>query len=133
MDSRRVVHKHEVAKHSVDDLAEHLATEASFKVALRFLERAEEAFALILRSPGIGHPQQFRSLNLSDIRAWHVRGVKESRASSARLCSGVGDMCELRRLEKNGRPRPRWQVGCSLGSPCSVLWRWAASKPRRRA
>lgn len=76
MDSRRVVHKHEVAKHSLDNIAEHLATEASFKVALRFLERAEEAFALILRSPGIGHPQQFRSLNLSDIRAWHVRGFR---------------------------------------------------------
>lgn len=77
MDGGRAVHKHKVAKRSLDRIAEYLATETSVKVALRFLERAEETFALILRSPGIGHPQEFRSLQLGDVRAWHVRGFRK--------------------------------------------------------
>ncbi|MBI5849853.1 MAG: type II toxin-antitoxin system RelE/ParE family toxin [Planctomycetes bacterium] len=72
--ARRVLRKHEVVKNSLDSIAEYLATEASLRVALHFLERAEEAFALILRSPRIGHLQVFRSLELEGVRAWHVRG-----------------------------------------------------------
>lgn len=77
MAGRRTVHKHEAVKRSLESIADYLVLEASLKVALRFLERAEEAFALILRSPGIGHPQEFRSLKLGGVRAWHVRGFRK--------------------------------------------------------
>lgn len=72
----RCVRKHEVAKRSLDRIAEYLACRASLGVGLRFLDHAEETFARILRSPRIGRLQAFRSPKLAGVRAWHVRGFR---------------------------------------------------------
>lgn len=77
MASRRAVQKHEVVKRSLDEIADYLAREASLRVALRFLEHAEETFDRLLQSPGLGHLQEFRSLSLGDVLAWHVHGFRK--------------------------------------------------------
>lgn len=77
MAKRRAVQKHEVAKRSLDKISDYLAREASLRVALRFLERAEETFERLLQSPGLGHLQEFRSLSLGDVLAWRVRGFRK--------------------------------------------------------
>lgn len=70
-EARRVL-KHEQAKRSLEAVAEYLAREASVDVALRFLARAEETFAFLLGSPGVGHAPEFRSLELASVLAWHI-------------------------------------------------------------
>lgn len=74
--SGRHVYRHAIATQSLEAIAEHLANTSSLVVALRFLERAEEALAAILQSPGIGRLRNFRSGRLAGVRTWHVRGFR---------------------------------------------------------
>lgn len=72
MNARRRIDKTEVAKKSLAEISSFLADEAGLEVALRVLASAEQTFNTILATPGIGRLQDFRSLQLGNVRAWHV-------------------------------------------------------------
>lgn len=58
------------------DLVDHfvyLAEEASEAVADRFLERAQESFALLSAQPMVGAPLSLRSPALAGMRKWRVK------------------------------------------------------------
>jgi toxin ParE1/3/4 len=116
MARRRVVTRHEIARQSLEKIADYLADAASLKVAIRFLERAEEAFAFILNSPGAGHQQEFRSPRLGPVRAWPIRGFRKWRVYYREVVDGVevldvmhGAQNQEARLEEKSLGDEAWE------------------------
>lgn len=62
----------ELARRDVHEAVDHLASEASGKVALRFIESLRRAYAHIGRHPASGSLRWAQELNLPGLRAWPV-------------------------------------------------------------
>lgn len=77
MTERRQVFKRESAGRDLDQCASYLQLGAGLDVALRFLERAEEAFAFLLEHPHAGRPWQLADPALEGIRSWRVSGFDD--------------------------------------------------------
>ena len=61
------------ARRDVNDAVDHYLTDAGRKTALRFIDRAEEAFLNVAMNPQPGSPRQGLELNLPGLRSWPVR------------------------------------------------------------
>jgi toxin ParE1/3/4 len=68
------VEKSRLAESDLDAIAEHLQTEASDQVALRFLTRDEETFRKLASLPFLGGKWESEDADLSEIRVWPVKG-----------------------------------------------------------
>lgn len=75
--ARRRVRVTVAAQQSVARTLDHLADAASLATALRFLDRVQDSFARLLRSPRLGRVQTFAQVRLEGIRAWPVPGFRK--------------------------------------------------------
>jgi toxin ParE1/3/4 len=62
------------ADKDIDAILEWLIENADEATALRFLDRAEQAFRLLARNPTIGRERGFRGRRLKGLRSWRVPG-----------------------------------------------------------
>jgi toxin ParE1/3/4 len=60
----------ELANRDVEEAIDHYLVEASAKVALRFVDELEKAYAHIARNPASGSPRYAHQLGLADLRFW---------------------------------------------------------------
>jgi toxin ParE1/3/4 len=60
----------ELAHRDVEEAIDHHLAEASAKVALRFVDELEKAYAHISRQPASGSPRCAHQLGLADLRIW---------------------------------------------------------------
>jgi toxin ParE1/3/4 len=70
--TNRIV-RHDAAWQDLDDLAAFIQKDSP-QAAIRFLEKAEESFRLLARSPELGGLCTFPHPRMSGIRVWSVKG-----------------------------------------------------------
>jgi toxin ParE1/3/4 len=68
----KVIVPRHLANKDVEEAIDHYLGEAGEKVALRFVEELEKAYAHIARHPASGSPRYAHQLGLADLRFWPV-------------------------------------------------------------
>ena len=65
------------ADRDLDSIADHLAENAGLEVALRFLEAADETFAILATQPEMGWKSPLKAVDLTSVRTFRVKGFEE--------------------------------------------------------
>ncbi|MFY9343462.1 MAG: type II toxin-antitoxin system RelE/ParE family toxin [Planctomycetota bacterium] len=95
------VHKSSAARGDLETNAAYLLDHGSVQVALRFLDRAEETFALLAQHPGFGRRRAFVRPDLEGLRSFRVKDFenylvfylpRESGIEVVRVLHGAQDL-----------------------------------------
>lgn len=77
------------ADRDLDEHADYLAERATSEVALRFLDAARSAFALLATQPSIGWNARLRRSSLRSLRVFRVRGFEKMLILYRPLADGI--------------------------------------------